>query len=422
MYYFIGINGEKMSALAAILYDLGYEVMGSSDKLDYFTLLKLKERNINVKVFSKDNIKENMVIVTSEENLENEEYEFAKKLNLRIFSYQDVVSKLTKMFQTITIMGSYGKTTTSAMMTHVLKNINDINYLIGDGTGFAKKENRQFVIEAADYKQCFVNYTSYYAIITSIDFKHDDYFEDIDDVISAYEKYANNAEKMIIACGDDSYSHSLKVNKPIFYYGLDEDNDILAKNVEYTKDGIVFDVFVEDNYYGHFDLPLYGKHQLMDALAVISVCYYERYEAKVVSKILKTYTNPTRRFVDIEIGTNVVIDDNAFYPIELRSTIKAVKQKYNDKNLIVIFDPHNGLNNSIFKDEFNSVLSQLENVFIFEPKDYQGLDNFNIINLKEAKKLVDYENSVLLFMGSNDILKLEKNYLTLKKELNSKKH
>ena len=94
---------------------------------------------------------------------------------------------------------------------------------------------------------------------------------------------------MVIACGDDPYTHSLEVDKPIFYYGLDDDNDIIAKDVQYHENGTAFDVFVEDNYYGHFDLPIYGKHMLLDALAVISLAYYERFDAKEVSKILKNF-------------------------------------------------------------------------------------------------------------------------------------
>lgn len=94
---------------------------------------------------------------------------------------------------------------------------------------------------------------------------------------------------MVIACGDDPYTHSLRMNKPIFFYGLNDDNDIIAKEVEFTNNGTSFDVIIEDNYYGHFDLPLFGKHMLLNALAVIGVCYYERLEAKDVAKYLKTF-------------------------------------------------------------------------------------------------------------------------------------
>lgn len=405
MYHFIGIENEKMSALAVILAGLGFDVSGSLSSFEYFTVDKLKESGIKLSNFNKDNIKPGMFIVKSEEITSNEEVEKATTLGYHIYSYQDIVCKLTKMFQTITIAGSYGKTTTSAMMTHVLNNLGSINYLIGDGSGYASRDNKKFVIEAADYNKSFINYVSYYAIITSIDFKNDNYFEDINDVILTYEKYANNTEKMVIACGDNSYTHSLKTSKPIFYYGTDEDNDIVAKNVEYNEGGTTFDVFAEGNYYGHFSLPLFGKHQLLDALSVISVCYYERYEAQNVSKALKTYVQPKRRFVTYEVGNNVVIDDNAFYPIEIKATIKAVKQKYNSKDLVIIFDPCNGLNYKSFKDDFNKILLEEDNVFIYNK--YDGID-FESVSIDKLNK---FDNAVLLFMGSNDIIKLEKEYM-----------
>jgi UDP-N-acetylmuramate--alanine ligase len=83
---------------------------------------------------------------------------------------------------------------------------------------------------------------------------------------------------------------------------LDDDNDIIAKDVEYSDEGTSFDVFVEGNYYGHFDLPLYGKHMLLNSLAVIGVCYYERIEAKDVAKHLKTFKGAKRRFKENILG------------------------------------------------------------------------------------------------------------------------
>src|SRR5699024_1474077 len=139
---------------------------------------------------------------------------------------------------------------------------------------------------------------------------------------------ASKAEKMVIACGDDPYTHSLEVTKPIFFYGLDDDNDILAKDVVYNESGIHFDVEVEGNYYGHFDLPFYGKHMLLNSLAVIAICAYERFEAKEVAKALKTFKGAKRRFNEEVIGDVVLVDDYAHHPTEVRSTIRAARQKY----------------------------------------------------------------------------------------------
>ena len=191
---------------------------------------------------------------------------------------------------------------------------------------------------------------------------------------------------MVIACGDDPYTHSLEVNPPIFYYGLDEDNDIVAKNVEYKETGTSFDVFVEGNYYGAFDLPFYGKHMLLDALAVIAICSYERIDAKEVSKNLKTFMGAKRRFQQKTIGNIVTIDDYAHHPNEVRATIKAAKQKYPDKTIIAVFEPYTYARVKEFHDDYVKALNQADYAYVMDikndrdnPDDYPGITSDLII-------------------------------------------
>lgn len=431
MYYFIGIKGSGMSALAEVLFDLGYEVKGSDVEKHFFTEEGLIERNIEILPYNKDNIKENMIIIKGNAIKEdNEELIKAKELDLKIYTYPEMVGKLTKMFETITVAGCHGKTTTTSMLAHTLNTIKGANYLIGDGTGHANKENKYFILEACEYKRHFLNYTPEYAIITNIELDHVDYFENIDDVIDAFRQYADTAEKMVIACGDDQYTHALETNKPIFYYGLDEDNDIVAKDVEYTNKGTTFDVFVEDNYYGHFDLPIYGKHQLLNALAVIGVCSYERLEAKEVAKTLKTFKGAKRRFTETKVGDTVIIDDYAHHPTELKATIKSIRQKYDNKDLTVVFQPHTYSRTKEFKDEYIDILSSVNKAYIMDIHGArENKEDFDItredlikkikkaesINIDEAEKLLKSKNGVILFASPNDISKLENDYLTLLK-------
>lgn len=427
MYYLIGIKGTGMSALAGILKDLGYEVKGSDNDNHYFTEEGLKEKNIEVLSYDSKNIQEGMYIIKGGAiKDDNPEVQRALELGLKIHPYEEMVAKLTTMFQTITIAGCHGKTTTTSMLSHVLDELRGANYLIGDGTGHASKENKYFVLEACEYKRHFLAYHPYYAIITNIDLDHVDYYQDIDDVISAYTEYANNAEKMVIACGDDPYTHSLEVDKPIFYYGLDEDNDIIAKEVEYTENGTSFDVFIEDNYYGHFDLKLYGKHMLLDALAVISFCYYERLEAKEVSKTLKTFEGAKRRFTEYPILDNIVIDDYAHHPAEIRATLKAVNQKYPDKKTVVVFGPHTYSRTKAFKDDYIDVLSKVDKAYIMDiygarenKEDFditsedliKEIPNSESISEDQIDKLLNFHNSVIIFMSPNDITDMEKAYI-----------
>ena len=430
-YFFVGIKGAGMSALAQILKELGYEVAGSDKPNHYFTEKDLIEKGIEIFEFNKDNIKEDMIIVQGNSfNDEHEEIIRANELGLKIYSYQDMVGKLTGMFKTITIAGCHGKTTTTSMLSHVFDGIKGCNYLIGDGTGHANKENEYFALESCEYKRHFLSYKPYYAIITNIELDHVDYFTGIDDVISAYQEYAKLAEKMVIACGDDPYTHTLEVNVPIFYYGLNDDNDIIAKDVEFTDEGISFDVFVEENYYGHFDLPLYGKHMLLNALAVIGVCYYERIEAKDVAKYLKTFEGAKRRFSETVVGNSVIVDDYAHHPTEVKLTIRAAKQKYPDKKIITIFQPHTFTRTKEFASELVEVMNEADASYILDihparekQEDYpditsdiiiKDLNNGFKINIDEAEVLNQYDNAVFLFMSPNDISKIEKDLENLK--------
>lgn len=426
IYHFVGIKGTGMSALAQILTCLGYEVQGSDKTNHYFTEDALLEKNIKILPFDKNNIKDDMIVIQGNAfKDDHEEIVKANELGLKIYSYQEMVGKLTRMFKTITIAGCHGKTTTTSMLAHVLDSIKGCNYLIGDGTGSASKDNEYFALEACEYKRHFLSYNPYYAIITNIELDHIDYYKDIDDIVLAYQEYAKLAEKMVIACGDDPYTHSLEVNVPIFFYGLNEDNDIIAKDVEFHSDGTSFDVFIEDNYYGHFDLPLYGKHMLLNALAVIGVCYYERLEAKDVAKYLKTFQGAKRRFKEKTIGDIVTIDDYAHHPTEVKVTIKGARQKYPDKEIVAVLKTHTLSRTKEMADEFAEALNLADKAYVMdvgvdrEEIGYDDvtcqvildkLDNGEYMSLDLVDKLLEHKNAVMLFMSSKDIYVLEEEY------------
>lgn len=438
MYHFIGIKGSGMASLALILHGLGFEVQGSDIDEHLFTEDEVRAAGIKILPFSADNIKEDMIIVKGNAFKDtHEEVVRAKELGLKIYSYQEMIAKLTERFETITIAGCHGKTTTTSMLSHVLKNITGCNYLIGDGTGYANKDNKYFALEACEWQRHFLAYKPYYAIITNIELDHMDYYKDISDIVDAYQEYANHAEKMIIACGDDPYTHSLEVKPPIFFYGLDDDNDIQARNVEYHNEGTSFDVFVEDNYYGHFDLPLYGKHMLLNSLAVIGVCYYERLDAREVAKYLKTFEGAKRRFKEKVIGDIVTIDDYAHHPTEVKVTIKGARQKYPDKEIVAVLMVHTLSRAKIFAQEFADALNLADKAYITDiytdrPEEgYDGVtykdimdktNNCEHISLETVDKLLKHKNAVILFMSSKAIYVYKDKYEELlAKALNQSK-
>lgn len=419
MYYFIGIKGSGMSALAIILKQLGNDVSGSDVDKHFFTEIGLVENNIPFYSYNESNIKEGMTIIKGasikEDNVELVE---ARRLGLEILEYNEMVGKLSKEFKTICIAGCHGKTTTTNMFASAL-NSRGISYLIGDGTGYANKESNYFALESCEYKRHFLAYTPYYAVITNIDLDHVDYFKDINDVIDAYTSYANNATNKVIAYGDDPYTRNLNLNKPIIFYGLESNNDVIASNVEYYSGGIRFDIAD----YGHFDLPLYGKHQLLDCLAVIAVCIEEKIPHEEVLKNLSNFKGAKRRFTETIVGNSIIIDDYAHHPNEVEATIDAIRQKYDDKKLIIIFQPHTFSRTKEFTNDLIKVFNEADFTYLLDihparekQEDYPDvtsnniivkLDNGEHINIDEADKLAIYDNAVFAFMSPNDISKLE---------------
>jgi len=433
-YYFIGIKGAGLSALALMLHDLDNEVVGYDDASDYrFTEAKLVERGIKIYSAPNDAMdSETTVIYSPAVREDHPERIKADELNLRSYSYYEMLGKLSKKYETIAISGCHGKTTTTAMLSHIIDGIEGCNYIIGDGRGAANRESNRFILEACEFRRHFLEYEPEYVIITNIDLDHTDYFTGIDDIILAFQEFANKAGTMAIVCGDDPYTRSLEISKPVYFYGVSEENDIQARNIEYRNDGTGFDVFIEDEYYGYFDLPLFGKHMLLNALAAIAVCHYERFEAKAVSKMLKTFEGAERRFKETFIGDNVLVDDYAHHPTEVKVTIKGARQKYPDKQIIAIFKAHTFSRVEQFADDFAAALNLADKAFVMDvnydrelKEDYPDIDAYTIIDKLEngdyieqhmPEKLLEYDNAVILFMSSKEIYLLQENYLKLKEE------
>lgn len=424
MYHFIGIKGSGMASLATLLSDLGYQVQGSDIEKHFFTEEGLKERNIKILSYSADNITKDLTIVKGasikEDNIELQE---AKKLNLQVLEYNEMVGELTNKFKTICVCGCHGKTTTTTMLEVALGKELKMNYLIGDGTGYAKKDNVFFALESCEYQRHFLKYNPYYTIITNVDLDHVDYYKDLDDIKDAYSTFASKTKKCVIACGDDKNTRDLNITKDIIYYGINDNNDVIAKNINYTKEGTAFDLFINNKLYYHFNLPIYGIHQLLDVLSVITLSYLEKVDPKIVSDNLSNFKNAKRRFSITNINDNIIIDDYAHHPNEVKATINSVKQKYSDKKIVVIFQPHTFSRTKEFYKDFIEIFKEVDYSYLLDifparekAEDYPNitstmitskLENSKLITLKDANILSKYNNTCFVFMSPNDISVLE---------------
>ena len=428
IYYFIGIKGSGMSSLAQVMFDLGYKVMGSDKSEHFFTEVGLREKGIEILDFNKDNIKEGMIIVQGNAfNDDHEEVKRAHELGLKIYTYQEMIAEITNDTKLIAVSGCHGKTTTTTMISKVFENIG-INYLIGDGTGYSKKGNKYFALEACEFKRHILAYNPYYAIVTNVELDHTDYYKDLDDVIDAFNSFINKARKAVIMCGDDENCRKLKTDKPVLYYGFNDNNDVIAKNIRVNDEITTVDVYIKGRKYDTYSFPFVGDHLLLNALAVISVCYLEKINKTEVENQVKKIEHAKRRFIEEKFQSNILIDDYAHHPTEVKVTIEAAKKKYPDRKVIAIFKAHTKSRVAYFHKEFADALNLADKCYVMEIGEdrkevgyektthediLKDCKNGEFISLETADKLLQYKNSVLLFMSSKDIYLLEDEYKRL---------
>lgn len=413
-----------MSALAQILYDSGEKVQGSDVEKRFFTQAALEEKNIPIYPFSENNIKKDYTVIAgnafSDEHIEIKE---AKRLGVTFYRYHEFLGEWLKQYTSIAVTGAHGKTSTTGLLSHVLGSSFPISYLIGDGTGQGHVDSKYFVFEACEYRRHFLQYEPDYAIMTNIDFDHPDYFTSIDDVFAAFQSMAEQVKKGIIACGDDEQLQQIQAKVPVVYYGFANTNDFQAQNIKETKNGTTFDVFVRNTYYETFTIPMYGNHNVLNALAVIAICHYEGIGAEHM-KHLATFTGVKRRFSEKQIYNQILIDDYAHHPREINATIESARKKYPNKSIVAIFQPHTFTRTKAFLQGFADSLSQADHVFLCDIfgsareetgqltiDDLQKLINqSSILKLSHTEELKEFADSVLIFMGAGDIQKFQQAY------------
>ncbi|MCE4954220.1 UDP-N-acetylmuramate--L-alanine ligase [Staphylococcus haemolyticus] len=424
-YHFVGIKGAGMSSLAQIMHDLGHEVQGSDIEKYVFTEVALKNKGIKILPFNADNIKEGMVVIQGNAFPDtHEEIVKAHDLKLDVIRYHDFLGHVIDQYTSVAVTGAHGKTSTTGLLSHVMNGDKKTSFLIGDGTGMGLPASDYFAFEACEYRRHFLSYHPDYAIMTNIDFDHPDYFKDIDDVASAFQSMAHNVKKAIIAWGDDDHLRQLKADVPIYYYGLNKNDDIYADNIQITDKGTQFDVYVNGEYYDQFLSPQYGDHNIQNALAVIAISYLEKMDVNNIKEALETFGGVKRRFNETNVANQVLVDDYAHHPREIRATIETARKKYPNKDIVAVFQPHTFSRTQAFLDEFATSLSKADHVYLCEifgsiRENTGDLTIQDLINRIDGSALIEennidvldqFDNAVILFMGAGDIQKLQRAY------------
>lgn len=426
-YYCIGIKGSGMATLACLLKDLGNEVSGYDDVRDFkFTETGLKERNIPIFYDSEHELEKDIIVTYSKAFKEDhKEIMRVRQLGLTVKEYNEVVGDITAMFRTISVCGTHGKTTTTTMISKILDKKFGVNYFIGDGTGKAEPNNTMFVIESDEFNRHFLKYSPSISVVTNIELEHTECYSDINDIINTFDTFINKTKELVIMCGDNENVRALKTDIPKIYYGFDENNDAIIKNLELNEDGCKFDLYIDKELYHTFTLSLFGKHMVLDAVAAILVCRYLNVEMDIVSEMLSKFQNAKRRFAIEEIEDTIIIDDYAHHPTEIKVTLEAVRQKYPNKKLAVVFKPNTYSRTKDFYQDFANSLNIADKCFLTEidcnrekQEEYPGVSSkmiYDLLNNKEmiddtsVSKLLEFKNEVICFMSCASIEHMKEN-------------
>lgn len=416
-----------MSALALLLHQMGKKVQGSDQESYYFTQRELQLAGIPILPFDAENITPELTLIVGNAfKSDNVEVAAAEAKGISYQRYHEFLGDFMKSYTSIGVAGAHGKTSTTGLLSQVLSDLRPISYLIGDGTGKGQVDADYFIFESDEYERHFKPYYPEYSIITNIDFDHPDYFENVEDVFSAFNDYANQVQKAVFAYGEDPYLRKLVTKTPVFYYGVGGDNHYQAKNIERSTSGSSFEAIFEGESLGFFSVPAFGKHNIMNALAVIGVLHQLGLPMDEVAEKMKKFSGVKRRFSEKKIGSTVIIDDFAHHPAEIDATLDAARQKYPHKNVVAVFQPHTFTRTIALLDDFAKVLNQADAIYLAEiygsarEADHHDINvrdladkiekKATVLKENDVSPLLNQEGAVYVFMGAGDIQKYERSF------------
>lgn len=410
--HLIGIGGISMSAIAETLHNWNYTVTGSdlaqselTDKLNMHGIKTVIGHDL-------ENAKNSDLIIYSAAISDSDpEIIIAKENNIPLIDRGKFVGYLTKLYkETICVSGTHGKTTTTSMLSICFINAQkDPSIEVGAmldsiGGNYRVGNSDYFILESCEYKANFLKFFPKTEIILNIDNDHLDYYKTFDNVVKAFNDFAQIVEPdgLVVVNGDDKNCFEIKdiVRSKFISYGIENENcNFLAENIKFDENGFaIFDVYKNKEFYEHFELSVAGKHNILNALACISTCDYYNISKEVIQSSLKKFTGAERRleFKGKLNGNVSIFDDYAHHPTEIKATSTAVKnKKYNES--WVIFQPHTYSRTKNHLDDFADSLIDFDNIIILDIYAAREKNTFNISSEDLVEKIASKgKNSIYL--------------------------
>ncbi len=418
--YFAGIGGIGLSALAQMFILKGAEVLGSDSSKSNITE-KLKEKSAKIFIgHNAENVPQDadIFVHTTALSENNPELLRAKELEIPVFTYPELLGAFSRDYKTIAVSGTHGKTTTTGMASSVLRASNfDPVVIVGSllketGSNFIAGEGEYLLVEACEYKRAFLNLSPEILIITNIEEEHLDYYEDIEDIKSAF---ASLVEKV-----------------PENGYIICNTKDKNTKDVLRNARATIFNYkdFVEKTEF----LKNRGKHNVLNGSCVMALAEgVLKVNQNRVKEALLDYKGTWRRFEYKGKGKNgfFVYDDYAHHPSEISATLSALRMLSKDAKMTVIFQPHLFSRTRLLLSEFSKSFKDADEVIVApiyaaREKDDGSINSFDLAdkikeNNKEANVVESFskissmikasasKGDYIITMGAGDIFKVGEN-------------
>lgn len=440
LYYFLGVGGIGMSALARYFNHYGKPVHGY-DKTQTELTKQLEDEGIQIhyhedeqlvkELFSKYKKEEILIIYTPA--VPKEHYEFihiqTNQYNLQKRSW--VLGEITKQFKTIAIAGTHGKTTTTTMVAHILKTAGidcfaflggisqnyKTNLLLGD----ASNKDAYVVVEADEYDRSFLTLHPYITVITSVDADHLDIYGDKNAMHDTYKQFASQVQNDGFLIVKKNVDNDLKLSGKRLIYSLNLDTEYSANSIHISNGEFRYNITSPIEAVNQTAIGLPGLHNVENSIAAVAIAQQIGIKGDVINEALRSFKGVKRRFdYHIKSKSVVYIDDYAHHPEELKAAISAVKQLYPDKKVTGIFQPHLFSRTRDFADGFAQSLDLLDvcvllDIYPAREKPIEGVNSQMLLDkmTSKHKHLVKKENvieflrthhcDVVMTLGAGDI-------------------
>ena len=371
--YFVGIGGIGMSALARYYHSQGMDVAGYD--LTPSPLTKQLE-NEGMAIHYEDNptllpALIDTVVYTPAVPQDLKELQVLRGRGIPMMKRAEALGAISKEHFTIAIAGTHGKTTTTAMVAHILhKNGVDMTAFIGgiannfgSNLHLGRTSESVLVVEADEFDRSFLQLAPNISIINSIDADHLDIYGDKKHLEESFNQFANLTKRCIIS----KEQLPIEVNEAMHYrFGFAPENDFHAMNIRQHDGETDFDLEYQETSI-HIHLMMAGTHNLLNATAAFAATFELGLEPEGIAQALTSFSGVKRRF-DIRVKNDkyCYIDDYAHHPEEIKSCLSAIKASFPSKRVTLVFQPHLFTRTRDFMEDFANVLAMADDLILLD--------------------------------------------------------